>query len=81
MTDDDWRVGYAKSLAVLAQRLAPWPSADRHGRHDPRRLVLPGPQRLGEAPRPSGSPAPKWGGPWQVVLDTSDDKPVYKPLC
>ncbi len=24
-------------------------------------------------------PDQKWGGPWQVVLDTCDDRPAYRP--
>jgi glycogen operon protein len=77
MTDEDWRVGYAKSLAVLANGSAP-SDADRHGRHAPDAsfyLAL----NAWEKPLTFRLPAPKWGGPWQVVVDTSDDKPVYKP--
>ena len=34
MTDEDWGVGYAKSLAVLFNGMSPT-GADRHGRHLP----------------------------------------------
>jgi glycogen operon protein len=77
MTDEDWGVGYAKSLAVLFNGLSPV-GADRHGRHVPDTsfyLAL----NAWEQPLGFKLPAAKWGGPWQVVVDTSDDKPVYKP--
>ncbi len=77
MTDEDWGVGYAKSLAVLFNGRSPG-GADRHGRHVPDNsfyLAL----NAWEQPLGFRLPVAKWGGPWQVVVDTSDDKPVYKP--
>jgi glycogen operon protein len=77
MTDEDWGVGYAKSLAVLFNGLSAT-GADRHGHH-----VLDTSFYLAlnawEKPLAFKLPGPKWGGPWQVVVDTSDDKPVYRP--
>jgi glycogen operon protein len=77
MTDQDWGVGYAKSLAVLFNGRSPV-GADRHGRHVADTsfyLAL----NAWEQPLDFKLPARRWGGPWQVVVDTSDDKPVYKP--
>ncbi len=51
--------------------------ADRHGHHVPDTsfyLAL----NAWESPLVFKLPGPKWGGPWQVVVDTSDDKPVYR---
>ena len=77
MTDADWGVGYAKSLAVLLNGSSP-SEPDRHGRHVPDASFY---LALNAWEKPLGVPAPgpKWGGPWQVVVDTSDDRPVYKP--
>ena len=77
MTDADWRVGYAKSLAVLlnGSSLA---ERDRHGR-----LIADTSFYLAlnawEEALEFRLPGAKWGGPWQTVLDTSDDRPAYKP--
>ena len=77
MTDSDWEVGYAKSLGVLLNG----PSLiepDRYGRMVPDTsfyLAL----NAWEEPLVFSLPDYKWGGPWQVVVDTSDDKPVYRP--
>jgi glycogen operon protein len=76
MTDEDWVVGYAKSVAVLLNGRSPI-GLDRHGRHlsdTSFYLALNG----WEQPLAFKLPGPKWGGPWQVVVDTADDRPVYK---
>jgi len=77
MNDEDWGVGYAKSLGVLLNGQAN-PERDRHGR-----LVLDTSFYLAlnawEQPIEFRLPSAEWGGPWQVVLDTSDARPVYRP--
>jgi glycogen operon protein len=77
MGDEDWRVGYAKSLAVLlnGQSLI---GLDHHGRQVTDTsvyLALNG----WEQPLDFRLPGPKWGGPWRVLIDTADDRPLYKP--
>ena len=77
MGDDDWGVGYAKSLAVLLNGSAHL-ERDRHGhvvRDDSFYLAL----NAWEQPLDFHLPARTWGGPWQVVADTSDDRPIYRP--
>ncbi len=77
MTDDDWGVGYAKSLAVLINGPA-HAERDRHGRlavDTSFYLAL----NAWEQPLEFQLPSPEWGGPWQVVLDTSEDRPTYRP--
>jgi glycogen operon protein len=76
MTGSDWEVGYAKSLAVFlngSSRAEP----DRHGR-----LVADVSFYLAlnawEQPLAFRLPDQKLGGPWQVALDTADERPVHK---
>ncbi|HMK97833.1 MAG TPA: glycogen debranching protein GlgX [Acidimicrobiales bacterium] len=77
MTDGDWGVGYAKSLGVFFNGAAHL-EADRHGR-----LVRDTSFYLAlnawEQPLDFILPPPPWGGPWQVVVDTADERPVYRP--
>jgi glycogen operon protein len=77
MTDADWGVGFSKSLAVLLNG-SPTGERDRHGgliTDTSFYLAL----NAWEQPLEFRLPSAKWGGPWQVVLDTSDDRPAYKP--
>ena len=74
MTDADWGVGYAKSLGVLLNGSLTLSEPDRHGRLVPDAsfyLAL----NAWEQPLGFRLPGPEWGGPWQVVVDTCDDKP------
>jgi glycogen operon protein len=76
MTDADWGVGYAKSLGILLNGTVPT-GPDRHGRQVQDAsfyLAL----NAWEQPMGFRLPAKQWGGPWQVVLDTSMDRPFYK---
>ena len=76
MTDADWGVGYAKSLGILLNGAVPT-GPDRHGRQVQDAsfyLAL----NAWEQPLGFRLPAKQWGGPWQVVLDTSNDRPLYK---
>jgi isoamylase len=77
MDDADWGVGYAKSLGVLLNGAA-HPERDRHGR-----LVTDTSFYLAfngwQEPLDFNLPDERWGGPWRVVLDTSDDRPIYRP--
>jgi isoamylase len=77
MGDNDWAVGYAKSLGMLLNG-ASHAERDRHGR-----TVTDTSFYLAtngwDQPLSFRLPGPKWGGPWHVVLDTSDDRPAYRP--
>ena len=77
MTDSDWGVGYAKSLGVLLNGPS-LSEPDRHGRQvaDSSFYLA---FNAWEQPLQFRLPGPKWGGPWQVVVDTSDSKPVDRP--
>ncbi|HTV11436.1 MAG TPA: glycogen debranching protein GlgX [Acidimicrobiales bacterium] len=78
MSDSDWGVGYAKSLGVFFNGSA-HPERDRHGRvlsDDSFYLAL----NAWEQPLDFVLPAADWGGPWQVAVDTADERPVYRPL-
>ncbi len=77
MDDPDWAVGYAKSLGVLLNG-AHHAERDRHGRAVTDTSFY---LAINAWDQPLGFrlPGPKWGGPWQVVLDTSDDRPAYRP--
>ena len=74
MTDSDWGVGYAKSLGVLLNGSSP-SDPDRHGRRvaDSSFYLA---FNAWEEPLQFRLPGPKWGGPWCVVVDASDKKPV-----
>jgi len=77
MTDADWAGGYAQSLAMLLNGSSP-SEPDLHGRLVPDAsfyLAL----NAWEQPLGFRLPDQTWGGPWQVVLDTCDDVPAYKP--
>ena len=77
MSDTDWGVGYAKSLGVYLSGSAHI-ERDRHGhllRDNSFYLAL----NAWEQPIDFVLPGSRWGGPWQVVVDTSDDRPVYRP--
>ena len=77
MTDETGGVGYAKSLAVLLNGSAHL-ERDRHGH-----LVADTSFYLAlngwEKPWTSFCPTAGGVGPWQVVADTCDDKPLYRP--
>jgi glycogen operon protein len=77
MTDRDWGVGYAKSLALLLNGLVPL-GPDRHGRqvHDSSFYLA---INAWEQPLSFKVPGRQWGGPWQVALDTSLAQPAYQP--
>ena len=75
MTDADWSVGYAKSLAVYLNGNA-LADPDVHGR--PVRdesffLLLNG----GERRLDFVLPPPRWATDWTVVIDTSEDRPRH----
>jgi glycogen operon protein len=77
MTGSDWAAGYAQSLAMLLNGSSP-SEPDHYGRFIPDAsfyLAL----NAWEQPLGFRLPDQKWGGPWQVVLDTYDDRPAYKP--
>jgi glycogen operon protein len=76
MTDSDWGVGYAKSLGVLLNGSS-LSDPDRHGRQmaDSSFYLA---FNAWEEPLQFRLPGPKWGGPWRVVVDTSDKRPVAK---
>jgi glycogen operon protein len=68
MTDDDWKVGYAKSLGVYLNGAA-IPDPDEHGRpivDDSFFLVL----NAWDQDLEFTLPGPKWGALWKVVMDT-----------
>ena len=77
MASSDWDVGYAKSLGVLLDG-AISSERDRYGQ-----LVTDTSFYLAlnawEQPLGFTLPALEWGGPWQVVLDTADDRPTQRP--
>jgi isoamylase len=77
MTDSDWGVGYAKSLGVLLNGSS-LTEPDRHGRQvaDSSFFLA---FNAWEEPLQFRLPSPKWGGPWRVVVDTSDIRPVERP--
>jgi isoamylase len=77
MTDADWGVGYAKSLGVLMNG-ASLSDQDRHGRQvaDSSFYLA---FNAWEEPLQFRLPGPEWGGPWRVVVDTADSKPVERP--
>jgi glycogen operon protein len=77
MTDADWGVGYSKSLGVLLNGSAHL-ERDKHGRQvtDSSFFVT---FNAWEQPLPFSLPGPKWGGAWRVVVDSADDRPVYRP--
>jgi isoamylase len=77
MTDKDWGVAYAKSLGVLLNGRVP-AGPDRHGRqvHDTSFYLG---LNAWEQALDFRLPASQWGGPWQVVLDTSLARPTYNP--
>jgi isoamylase len=74
MTDADWTVGYAKSLAVFLNGSA-IPDPDAYGRplvDDSFYMLCNGwGQDLGFT-----LPTPRWGRTWSTVLDTSLDRPL-----
>ena len=74
MTQADWNVGYAKSLAVLLNGTA-IPDPDSHGRpvrDDSFFLCFNAwDQELGFT-----LPTPRWGASWSVVLDSATDRPA-----
>jgi isoamylase len=77
MSDWDWGVGYAKSLGVLLNGPS-YTERDRHGRHISDTsfyLAL----NAWEQPLDFLLPDAEWGEPWQVVLDTADPRPAYRP--
>lgn len=76
MTDADWGVEYAKSLGVLLNG-AVLSDPDRHGRQvaDSSFYLA---FNAWEEPLQFRLPGPKWGGPWRVVVDTSDARPVQR---
>jgi isoamylase len=77
MTEADWGVGYAKSLGVLCNGSAR-PERDHHGKvvaDTSFYLAL----NAWEQPLEFCLPAAEWGGPWQVVVDTTDERPTYRP--
>jgi isoamylase len=77
MTDADWNVGYAKSLAVFLNGSA-IPDPDLYGRpvvDDSFYMLCNGwDHDLGFS-----LPAPRWGREWSTVLDTSGDLPLAEP--
>ena len=77
MTDTDWRVGYAKSLAVFLNGSA-IPDPDELGRpvvDDSFYLLFNAwDQELGFT-----LPGPRWGRAWTVSLDTAADRPASSP--
>jgi glycogen operon protein len=77
MTDAAWGVRYAKSLGVLINGSLPT-ERDRHGRPvtDTSFYLA---FNAWEQPLAFRLPGPEWGSPWQVVLDTSDNRPTYRP--
>jgi glycogen operon protein len=76
MTDEDWGVGYAKSLGVLLNGSAN-PDQDRHGRLSVDTSFYLALNAWGQ-PLDFRLPSSEWGGPWQVVLDTCDERPSYR---
>jgi glycogen operon protein len=69
MTDDDWNVGYAKTIGVFLNGSA-IPDPDEHGRpivDDSFFLVL----NAWEEDMEFTLPGPRWGASWEVLLDTS----------
>ena len=74
MTDADWEVGYAKSLGVYLNGHA-IPDPDRHGRpiiDDSFYLVF----NSWDQELDFRLPGRRWGGPWEIQLDTLQRRPV-----
>jgi len=74
MTDSDWGVGYAKSLGVLLNGSS-LSVPDRHGRQvaDSSFYLA---FNAWDQPLQFRLPGPKWGGPWRIVVDSSNSKPA-----
>ncbi len=82
MTDDDWRAGFAKSLAVFlnGEAIAALGSRGEHISDDSMLLLF----NAYHDPLDFTVPPTVWGAEWEVVLDTSDDEltngdRTYKP--
>jgi isoamylase len=77
MTDDDWNVGYAKSLGVFLNGRA-IPDPDRHGRpvlDDSFFVVL----NAWDQELDFCLPEARWGLSWEVALDTAAERADLSP--
>ncbi|HYA45850.1 MAG TPA: glycogen debranching protein GlgX, partial [Acidimicrobiales bacterium] len=78
MTDTDWGVRYAKSLGILLNGTTPT-GPDRHHWRQVRDSSFYLALNSWERALDFQLPGAEWGGPWLMVLDTSWDRPLYKP--
>ncbi len=77
MSGEDWAAGYAKSLAMLLNGKVPGVRAHRGRRLDPGSVYLA--INAWSEPLSFRLPEQVWGGPWRVLLDSSDLRPLERP--